>query len=159
MVTCIRRAMAASCWWPVAVAVRVGRHDPRLHSAAETPRKITLPYVLERLQNLGKLGKNPLHQRPVGALAAMAATGRNFSIIHEKIMPCRLVCMCPTMDLVASLHADGQLSVHRYKNRNTRCYIILLCACIENLVRLTVSLHIMHNVAGAGVPWRVTSGS
>ncbi|CAM9112102.1 unnamed protein product [Ectocarpus sp. 12 AP-2014] len=43
----------------------------------------------------------------------MAATGRNFSIIHEKLLHCRLVCMCPTMDLVASLHVDGQLSVHR----------------------------------------------
>lgn len=29
-------------------------------------------------------------------------------------MHCRLVSMCPTMDLVASLHADGQLSVYRY---------------------------------------------
>lgn len=53
-------------------------------------------------------------------VVVMAATGRNFSIIHEKIMPCRLVCMCPTMDLVASLHADGQLSVHRFEKRNIR---------------------------------------
>eukprot|EP00752_Nemacystus_decipiens_P013482 g11941.t1 len=43
----------------------------------------------------------------------MAAAGRSFSIIHEKILHCRFVVMCPTMDLVASLHADGQLSVHR----------------------------------------------
>lgn len=44
----------------------------------------------------------------------MAAAGRSFSIIHEKILHCRFVVMCPTMDLVASLHADGQLSVHRW---------------------------------------------
>lgn len=43
----------------------------------------------------------------------MAAAGRNFSVIHEKMLHCRFVCMCPTMDLVASLHTDGQLTVHR----------------------------------------------
>lgn len=51
---------------------------------------------------------------PANHARNMAAAGRNFSVIHEKMLHCRFVCMCPTMDLVASLHADGQLSVHRW---------------------------------------------
>lgn len=58
----------------------------------------------------------------------MAAAGRNFSVIHEKILHCRFVCMCPTMDLVASLHADGQLSVHR-------------CALCNPFSRVTIMVH------------------
>lgn len=64
------------------------------------------------------------------ALRNMAAAGRNFSVIHEKILHCRYVCMCPTMDLVASLHADGQLSVHRCALRNpidNTAYSVLVC--------------------------------
>ncbi|CAM9529964.1 unnamed protein product [Choristocarpus tenellus] len=44
---------------------------------------------------------------------ALASPRGHFTILQDKAMPCYLACMCPTMDLVATVHADGQLSVYR----------------------------------------------
>lgn len=111
-----RHAMAAGCWLSCKLGV-CGASC--LDLTQEYPGKLRFHISWNTRKNLGKILVNHL-QLGWCFGGVMAATGRNFSIIHEKIMPCRLVCMCPTMDLVASLHADGQLSVHRFEKRNTR---------------------------------------
>lgn len=96
---------------------RAGKRDLPATQRTHRPRGHAFCQVLHQASELCERRRRDLRH----ACATMAASnagasmaGRNFSVIHEKMLHCRFVCMCPTMDLVASLHADGQLSVHRW---------------------------------------------
>lgn len=105
-----RSAMHTHTPWQGAVAVWLQRLYIDQNSTA-MPRACRLPFLC-RTPLCAPLDSRQLSTHRTRQ-TTMTAMGRNFSVIHEKIVHYRLVCMCPTMDLVASLHADGQLSVHR----------------------------------------------